>query len=178
MPQHPINDGQLLKKWVALSGKPVNDIVKGMGFSNYSHLHYYYPQEQIKKSTVEKFCEVLGISIEDFYNGELVKGNSSGTSISMHHGQNLKNAVKNAPMTNTAFASKMDISRQTLDLWYKKPQLDDGDIKRAAKILKVQPALIKGIDVHEYTVNDLYYMLKGINEKLDRVNAKLDKKAL
>lgn len=171
-----VHDGQRLKKWIELSGKNINEIVKGMEFTNYSHLYYYYPQERIKKNTLEKFCQVLKISIDDFYNGELIKGSADGIGISFHQGKNLEAAVKATPITDTAFAAKLGISRKTLYAYYKLSQLDESILKKAAKILHIQPAALKGIDVHEWSINDLYYLLKTVNEKVDKLAALIPQK--
>lgn len=170
-----IHDGQRLKKWIELSGRNINDIVQDMGFTTYSHLYYYYPQERIKKPTLEKFCKVLSITIDDFYNGELIKQSTDDPAISMHQGKNLETAVKNRPITDTAFAAKMGIARKTLYAYYKQSQLSDDVIEKAAKILKIQPGLLKGIDIHEWTINDVYFLLKGMNQKIDKIALQLKK---
>lgn len=163
-----MHDGQLLKKWIKLSGKNINEILEDMGFTNYSHLYYYYPQERFKKTMLDKFCKVLHITVDDFYNGELMK-TVDDSGIALHQGKNLQNVLKNLPMSATAFAGKMNISRNAIYDLFKQSKLEDDIINKSAKLLKIQPAMLKGIDIHDYTINDLYYLLKNVNEKLDKL---------
>ena len=159
-----------------MSGKTVKDVVKDMGFTNYAHLYYYYPQERIKKPTLEKFCSVLSITIDDFYNGELIKSGPDGAGVSFHQGKNLQSAITNQPITDTAFAEKMGLSRKTLYTYYKQAQIKEDIITKAAKILKIPIAQLKGIDVHEWTINDVYFLLKVINGRLDKIESGLQTK--
>jgi transcriptional regulator with XRE-family HTH domain len=173
-----IHEGQRLRKWIEKSNIPVIDIVQGVGLKSYSHLYYYYPQERIRKTMLEKICKALGITLDEFYHGELIKGIiDEENAISFHQGINLRSTLKSIPLTVTAFAGKMGISKKTVYEYFKESKLDDDFLQRSAKILKVQPARLKGNDVHEYTASDVYYLLKKVNEKVDKLIHALSAKA-
>ena len=70
----------------------------------------------------------------------------------------------------------MGLSRKTLYTYYKQAQIKEDIITKAAKILKIPIAQLKGIDVHEWTINDVYFLLKVINGRLDKIESGLQTK--
>lgn len=169
-----IHEGQRLKKWIDSKKKPLIDIVNEMGFSNYSHVYYYYPQARIKIQMLDKFCKVLGITRDEFYVGVAgetnIENESDAYSISTHQGRNLENIISNSGITVTAFASKVGSTRKTIYEYFKENTLDEGFLMHAASVLKVPIAQIKGIGVGEKSFEkDIYIQLQKINEKLDKL---------
>lgn len=170
-----VHEGQRLKKWIESKKKPLIDIIKEMGFSNYSHVYYYFPQARIKIQMLDKFCKVLGITREEFYVG--VSGSTNieneaddNYSISTHQGRNLENIIGNSGITVTAFASKVGITRKTIYEYFKENTLDEGFLMHAASVLKVPVAQIKGIGIGERSFEkDIYIQLQLLNEKLDKL---------
>ena len=170
-----VHEGQRLKKWIDSKKRPLIDIIKEMGFSNYSHVYYYYPQARIKIQMLDKFCKVLGITRDEFYAG--VSGNTNienesedNYSISTHQGRNLENIINNSGITVTAFASKVGSTRKTVYEYFKENTLDEGFLMHAASVLKVPIAQLKGIGIGEKSFEkDIYIQLQLINEKLDKL---------
>lgn len=170
-----VHEGQRLKKWIDSKKKPLIDIVAEMGFSNYSHVYYYYPQARIKIQMLDKFCKVLGITREEFYSGfsgsTNIENQSEDTySISTHQGKNLENIINNSGISITAFASKVGSTRKTIYQYFKENTLDEAFLMLAASVLKVPIAQIKGIGVSEKSFEkDIYQQLQLINQKLDKL---------
>jgi DNA-binding Xre family transcriptional regulator len=123
-----IHEGERLKYLIENQDIKLKDVVEKLGYSNYERLYYYYNQPQIKRSTLQKFCEVLNISVDTFYNtvknaynytDNLLKEDTSTTyGISKHQGKNLLSMLENRGITKTHFAKQLSISRPTLDSYF------------------------------------------------------------
>lgn len=170
-----IHEGKRLKWWIEQNSDKKKDFLEKMGFSNYSHLHYYFNMQRIKMSTLEKFLNVLGITLDEFYNGKPGSENVTNDeeavyTLSAHNGINLHGLVSEYGMSDTVFAEKMDISRKTLYEWYKLKKLDEGILLKAAKILKVPLSQLKGNGEREKSFEyDIYVELRKINNSLNEI---------
>jgi len=175
-----IHEGQRLEYLIENQNIKVKYIVEKMGYSNYERLYYYYKQPQIKRSTLQKFCEVLNISIETFYNtvknvynhtqNLLHEDTSTLYGNSKHQGKNLLSILENRGITKTHFARQLNISRPTLDSYFEEKELPLHVLLEVAHVLQTPVANIKGIGTGEKSFEkDIYLLLQEINNKLDRL---------
>jgi len=175
-----IHEGQRLKYLIENQDIKLKHIVEKLGYSNYERLYYYYDKAQIKRSTLDRFCEVLNISVDTFYNtvkkidnytNNVAKEDASTTyTTSKHQGKNLLSLLENRGITKTHFAKQLNISRPTLDSYFDEKELPLHVLLEVAHVLQTPVANIKGIGAGEKSFEkDIYLLLHDINTKLDNL---------
>ncbi|WP_295126645.1 helix-turn-helix domain-containing protein [uncultured Chitinophaga sp.] len=105
-----INEGARLKQVLKDKAIKVIDFAKRAGFSN-QIAHYYLRQESIKRTTLVGFCEVLGISLEQFYSwNQVIKIDAED----LHQGKRLATLIDQKGINKTKLAERIRLSRRAL----------------------------------------------------------------
>lgn len=111
-------EGERLKFLVNQLVDDKKDFYKRMGFTHYSGVSYWYGQQYIRREVLIKFCEALGITVEQFYAipaGE----DSNNTPPILHDGKALQLLITGKGINKVFLAGQLKVSRQTLDKWTK-----------------------------------------------------------
>ena len=83
--------GQRLKQILKQKKIKIVDFADLAGFTN-QIAHYHLRKSDMKRSTLEKFCEIISISPDEFYEWNSVSvrnGEKPATSTVIHHGTRL-----------------------------------------------------------------------------------------
>ena len=174
------HDGNRLRYFVNNYTGKIKNVLATVGIKDYTQLYYYYNRKEIKRSIIQKFCEALGITIDEFYNNVKKVDNYSINTLhedtstlytqSKHQGKNLLSILENRGITKTHFAKQLNISRPTLDSYFEEKELPLHVLLEVAHVLQTPVANIKGIGTGEKSFEkDIYLMLQEINNKLDKL---------
>lgn len=173
-----IHEGNRLQHWVENSPITKKKIIDGMGLTGYGHFTHYVKQDRVNIKILTKFCEVLGITLEQFYAGPHEKPiTEDETEVKkIHHGEAIKHAVTRSGIKATTIAQRMGISRGTLYNWFENQEIDTGTLLHLAQVLNIPVAELKGIGSGRAGFEkDIYLLLQDINQKLEKLllNAQL-----
>jgi len=174
------HDGNRLRYFFDKHTGKTKDVLEKLGFKDYTALYYYFNREEIKRSVLQKFCEALGITTDEFYNNVKKVDNYSINTLhedtstlytqSKHQGKNLLSILENRGITKTHFARQLNISRPTLDSYFEEKELPLHVLLEVAHVLQTPVANIKGIGTGEKSFEkDIYLLLQEINNKLDKL---------
>ncbi len=89
------HEGNRLRWWIEKQKIRIDKFLEKTGLKSYSNFYYYYDQETIKKSKLQKFCAALHVTLEQFNQPafeatDLSEAESPAYAISKHHGLNLR----------------------------------------------------------------------------------------
>lgn len=128
-----IHEGERLKKIVEVSGVKRDTLQNLVGLTTDQSLNYYFRKPQIKRSQLEKFCQALGISIDQFYHFENLQTTITTEpevppKPALHQGEALKKHIEGQGLKKNEVSEQLNVSRATLYSWFEKEELDESTI--------------------------------------------------
>src|SRR6185312_15356722 len=111
-----IHMGQRLKQILKQKKIKIVDFADMAGFTN-QIAHYHLRKSDMKRSTLEKFCELINISPEEFYEWNSVavsNGEKTGDNLVVHHGSRLMELIGERGLNKTRLAKRLGMSRRTM----------------------------------------------------------------
>ena len=185
-----IHMGQRLKQILKQRKIKIVDFARMAGFTN-QIAHYHLRKSDMKRSTLERFCSLVGISAEEFYqwnNMVVVKGGKGQVTTVAHHGQRFTELIEEKGLNKSKLARRLDMSRRTMYNLFEKALFEPGEMEVVTKALEVTEAAF----LHPNTVEDVraadsdellamrekyYRLLEDYNQLLKQHNA-LDRKSV
>lgn len=161
--QAVLKDHELTGKALAVASK-----------KNVRGIYRYFGMAQIKRQTVAKLLATVNISMETYDNYLLTDQVSEPTvnygKAKNHQGRNLKMLLSSKGVNHAAFATRLNISRQTLYRYFTDKELPAGFIMMASKELNTPIAEIKGFGLNDKSFEkDIYQMLYSMNDRLTAI---------
>lgn len=134
-----IHMGQRLKQILKQKKIKIVDFADMAGFTN-QIAHYHLRKSDMKRSTLEKFCEIIGISPEEFYEWNSVP--SSGTEKGnehtvLHHGGRLMELIGERGLNKTRLAKRLGMSRRTMYNLFEKEIFGAEELDRVVRALEM-----------------------------------------
>jgi transcriptional regulator with XRE-family HTH domain len=134
-----IHMGQRLKQILKQKKIKIVDFADMAGFTN-QIAHYHLRKSDMKRSTLEKFCEIISITPEEFY-----EWNSTGLSGSdrvgepavLHHGNRLMELIGERGLNKTRLAKRLGMSRRTMYNLFDKEAFGAEELDRVARALEM-----------------------------------------
>lgn len=99
--------GKRLKQILNDKHIKIVDFAKQAGFTN-QIAHYYLRKKDIKRATLERFCKVIGITVQDFMQWE---GSVQPDGV-LHYGQRFRQLVNERGINKTRIADLLGITRR------------------------------------------------------------------
>jgi transcriptional regulator with XRE-family HTH domain/DNA-binding Xre family transcriptional regulator len=124
-----IHEGERLKTLMDRYPRDKKEIYEKMDFGSYMAVTRYYKKESIKRSTLERFCLALGITIEYFYSTDTKAAKAAAPpAVVKPEGTALLYLIEQRGIEKSWLASQLGVSRPTLDRYVKAAKLP-GDVK-------------------------------------------------
>jgi len=179
-----IHMGQRLKQILKQRKIKIVDFARMAGFTN-QIAHYHLRKSDMKRSTLERFCALVGISAEEFYqwnNMVVVKGGKGQVTTVAHHGQRFTELIEEKGLNKSKLARRLDMSRRTMYNLFDKALFEPGEMEVVTKALEVTETAF----LHPNTVEDVraadsdellsmrekyYRLLEDYNQLLKQHNA-------
>lgn len=108
-----IHMGQRLKQILKQKKIKIVDFAYMAGFTN-QIAHYHLRKSDMKRSTLEKFCNLIGITTEEFYDWNSTVLVNKGDTVTIHHGQRLSSIIAEKGLNKSRLAKRLDMSRRTM----------------------------------------------------------------
>jgi len=134
-----IHMGQRLKQILKQKKIKIVDFADMAGFTN-QIAHYHLRKSDMKRSTLEKFCEIINITPEEFYewNGiPATNGEKSGEVAVMHHGGRLMELIGERGLNKTRLAKRLGMSRRTMYNLFEKEVFGAEELDRVVRSLEM-----------------------------------------
>ena len=106
-----IHMGQRLKQILKQKKIKIIDFAKMAGFTN-QIAHYHLRNSDMKRSNLERFCLLIGITPDEFmrWNGAMQLANGK----TIHHGNRLQNLIAEKGLNKSKLAERLSMSRRTM----------------------------------------------------------------
>jgi transcriptional regulator with XRE-family HTH domain len=134
--------GQRLKQILKQKKVKIVDFADMAGFTN-QIAHYHLRKSDMKRSTLEKFCEIIGISPEDFYEWNSVpsvNGEKGPEQAVLHHGDRLMELIGERGLNKTRLAKRLGMSRRTMYNLFEKEIFGAEELDRVVRALEMTTA--------------------------------------
>ncbi|WP_325536565.1 helix-turn-helix transcriptional regulator [Chitinophaga sp.] len=125
-----IHMGQRLKQILKQKKIKIVDFAKMAGFTN-QIAHYHLRKSDMKRSTMERFCTLIGIGPEEFIRWNGAMQVSSGEQV--HHGQRLQHIIAEKGLNKSRLAERLGMSRRTMYNVFAKEVFSPDELDRVAK---------------------------------------------
>lgn len=181
-----LHEGKRLKFLIKTNPKKSKDIANSMNYKRLQGLAYYYRQPHIKKDTLYKFLDTLGIDENEFYNKKTNYTSTETQNIvnedatnyvsnrSMHHGKNLKRLLEQRFINISALCDALQLNRANFYSYFKEPTLPEWLILQVCTILEIPASKITGENVAEKKFDKLVYdQLNQIQKQLNVIISKI-----
>ncbi|MCW3462229.1 helix-turn-helix domain-containing protein [Chitinophaga nivalis] len=125
-----IHMGQRLKQILKQKKIKIVDFAKMAGFTN-QIAHYHLRKGDMKRATMERFCGLIGITIEEFvrWNGAMLLTNGK----SIHHGNRLQAIIAEKGLNKSKLAGRLNMSRRTMYNLFEKENFSPDELDRVVK---------------------------------------------
>ena len=137
-----IHMGQRLKQILKQKKIKIVDFADMAGFTN-QIAHYHLRKSDMKRSTLEKFCGIIGISPEEFYEWNSISVNSSekpAAQTVLHHGSRLMELIGERGLNKTRLAKRLGMSRRTMYNLFEKDVFGADELDRVSRALEITPS--------------------------------------
>ncbi|PUZ28253.1 hypothetical protein DCC81_01850 [Chitinophaga parva] len=124
--------GKRLKQILNDKHIKIVDFAKKAGFTN-QIAHYYLRKKDIKRTTLERFCKVIGITVQDFMQWE---GSVQPDGV-LHYGQRFRQLVSEKGINKTRVADLLGITRREAAALAEKPMFSESEMETVLKGLKI-----------------------------------------
>jgi transcriptional regulator with XRE-family HTH domain len=134
--------GQRLKQILKQKKIKIVDFADMSGFTN-QIAHYHLRKSDMKRSTLEKFCEIISITPEEFYEWNSVpssQGGKQGESTVLHHGSRLMELIGERGLNKTRLAKRLGMSRRTMYNLFEKEVFGADELDRVSRALEMSNA--------------------------------------
>lgn len=134
-----IHMGQRLKQILKQKKIKIVDFADMAGFTN-QIAHYHLRKSDMKRSTLEKFCEIINISADEFYEWNSVSvhnGEKPPASPVLHHGQRLMELISERGLNKTRLAKRLSMSRRTMYNLFDKEQFGSEELDKVSRALEI-----------------------------------------
>ncbi|MVT07295.1 helix-turn-helix domain-containing protein [Chitinophaga tropicalis] len=134
-----IHMGQRLKQILKQKKIKIVDFADMAGFTN-QIAHYHLRKSDMKRSTLEKFCEIISITPDEFYewnNVPSLNGEKPGEPIVIHHGGRLMELVGERGLNKTRLAKRLGMSRRTMYNLFEKEAFNAEELDRVVRALEM-----------------------------------------
>jgi len=184
MQQGLIHMGQRLKQILKQRKIKIIDFARMAGFTN-QIAHYHLRKSDMKRSTLERFCSLIGITPEEFYNwNNTVTGKTGKGQIAtvVHHGQRFTELIEEKGLNKSKLARRLDMSRRNMYDLFEKAAFDPVEMESVTKALEVtenaflHPSMVSDVRVADseemLAMREKYYrLLEDYNQLLKQHNA-------
>lgn len=136
-----IHMGQRLKQILKQKKIKIVDFADMAGFTN-QIAHYHLRKSDMKRSTLEKFCEIINITPEEFYEWNSTPSSAvekAGESIVVHHGSRLMGLIGERGLNKTRLAKRLGMSRRTMYNLFEKETFGSEELERVVRALEMSP---------------------------------------
>lgn len=134
-----IHMGQRLKQILKQKKIKIVDFADMAGFTN-QIAHYHLRKSDMKRSTLEKFCEIINITPEEFYewnSAATVTGDRQGETTVVHHGGRLMELIGERGLNKTRLAKRLGMSRRTMYNLFEKENFGAEELDRVSRALEM-----------------------------------------
>ncbi|ACU58417.1 helix-turn-helix transcriptional regulator [Chitinophaga pinensis] len=134
-----IHMGQRLKQILKQKKVKIVDFADMAGFTN-QIAHYHLRKSDMKRSTLEKFCEIIGVTPEEFYEWNStpsVNGEKGTDSTILHHGGRLMELIGERGLNKTRLAKRLGMSRRTMYNLFEKEVFGAEELDRVVRALEM-----------------------------------------
>lgn len=134
-----IHMGQRLKQILKQKKIKIVDFADMAGFTN-QIAHYHLRKSDMKRSTLEKFCEIINITPEEFYewnSAPPANGEKPGETAVMHHGGRLMELIGERGLNKTRLAKRLGMSRRTMYNLFEKEAFGAEELDRVVRALEM-----------------------------------------
>jgi transcriptional regulator with XRE-family HTH domain len=154
------------------------------GFTN-QIAHYHLRKSDMKRATLERFCTLIGITPEEFFNWNnrvVVKTGKGQVTAVVHHGQRFTELIEEKGLNKSKLARRLDMSRRTMYNLFEKAVFDPVELETVTKALEITETAF----LHPHAVEDTrtadseemlalrekyYKLLEDYNQLLKQHNA-------
>ncbi len=139
MQQGLIHMGQRLKQILKQRKIKIVDFARMAGFTN-QIAHYHLRKSDMKRSTLERFCSLIGITPEEFYhwnNTVVVNNGKSQAATVAHHGQRFTELIEEKGLNKSKLARRLDMSRRTMYNLFEKANFEPVELETVTKALEM-----------------------------------------
>ncbi|WP_346317204.1 helix-turn-helix transcriptional regulator [Chitinophaga sp. YIM B06452] len=136
IPKNIIHEGARLKQIVRDKHMKILDFARKAHFSN-QIAHYYFRQEAIKRTKLQEFCNLLGISLDEFYAWTHPRRVLSQPATDLHQGHRLDELIEEKGLNKTRLANRMNLSRRALYNLIEKPVFTPEQLKKVCQVLEI-----------------------------------------
>jgi DNA-binding XRE family transcriptional regulator len=167
------NDGFRLKRIIE-GEMGLKEYFDKTGISKTAAYHQF-KKNLVKRDVVRKYLEPINIPVSKFYENvnptpPLVANDSQTVyETKKNDGELLYNYLQGNGINITAFAKKMEVSKQTVYNWFQETQLPLGTMLQAAKVLNITLSTLRGDNSEKGFEKEIYNELQSINNKLDEL---------
>ncbi|GAA0532608.1 helix-turn-helix domain-containing protein [Chitinophaga japonensis] len=184
MQQGLIHMGQRLKQILKHKKIKIVDFARMAGFTN-QIAHYHLRKSDMKRSSLERFCSLVGITAEEFYNWNnavtLKTGQGQVTTVA-HHGQRFTELIEEKGLNKSKLARRLDMSRKNMYDLFEKAAFDPLEMESVTKALEVtestflHPNMVTDVRIADseemLAMREKYYrLLEDYNQLLKQHNA-------
>lgn len=129
-----IHMGQRLKQILKQKKIKIIDFAKMAGFTN-QIAHYHLRNSDMKRVNLERFCEIIGITPDEFirWNGTMQLANGK----SIHHGNRLQHLIAEKGLNKSKLAERLNMSRRTMYNVFEKETFSPDELDRVARGLDI-----------------------------------------
>ncbi|MBC9910748.1 helix-turn-helix domain-containing protein [Chitinophaga varians] len=131
-----IHMGQRLKQILKQKKIKIIDFAKMAGFTN-QIAHYHLRNSDMKRVNLERFCEIIGITPDEFirWNGTMQLANGKN----IHHGNRLQHLIAEKGLNKSKLAERLNMSRRTMYNVFEKETFSPDELDRVARGLDITP---------------------------------------
>ena len=179
-----IHMGQRLKQILKQRKIKIVDFARMAGFTN-QIAHYHLRKSDMKRSTLERFCTLIGISSDEFYNWNnkvVPKAGKGQVPTIAHHGQRFTELIEEKGLNKSKLARRLDMSRRTMYNLFDKAVFDPLELETITKALEItETAFLHPNAVEDTRIADseemlalrekYYKLLEEYNQLLKQHNA-------
>ncbi len=125
-----IHMGHRLKQILKQKKIKIVDFATMAGFTN-QIAHYHLRKNDMKRATMERFCNLIGITPDEFmrWNGAMQLTNGK----SIHHGERLQHIIAEKGLNKSKLAGRLEMSRRTMYNLFEKESFSPDELDRVAK---------------------------------------------
>lgn len=130
--------GQRLKQVLKQKKIKIVDFARMAGFTN-QIAHYHLRKSDMKRSTLERFCALIGITPEEFYswNNNVVKTGKGEMTTVAHHGRRFSELIEEKGLNKSKLARRLNMSRRTMYNLFEKETFDRLEMETITKALEI-----------------------------------------
>lgn len=164
-----IHMGHRLKQILKQKKIKIVDFASMAGFTN-QIAHYHLRKSDMKRSTLERFCLIIGITPEEFINWNNTTP-AGAAKEAVHHGRQMQTILAEKGLNKSRLAKKMEMSRRTMYNLFEKATFTPEEMEKVTKALEMTEEAFLHHDAsveegHKQSENDDYLLLREKYYKL------------